>query len=149
MIKRRQLDGKEFDSFATRFASLPLARIWFGDYLALYLELGQQVGVYERSGRPKHERHIFTGFDWTLTDSNGETTRRSDLTEDRVMLLFTSSRVQSVARDVGNELLVCFDNECQIHTQGPAQPEWSLYETPDKNVSIENGRPILEADTFH
>ena len=146
MIKR-QLEDKEIECFLAGFASLPLSRIWFGDHLALYLELGQCIGKYKHSGRSEHERHIFVGYDWTLTDCNGGTMPRSDLAGDRVTQLLNRSQVWSVQLDLSNELLVEFDNHCVIRTIGTDQNDWSLYESPNKYLSIENGIPILETTT--
>ena len=146
---KRKLEDSEFDSFVGRFSSMPLARIWFGDYLALYLELGRLIGNYKNSGRSKHERHIFAGYDWTLTDSDAKTIPRSELTEAYVLQMLDCSRIRSVTLDVANELMVRFTNGCHIQTLGTDLPEWSLHETPDKYVSFENGWATLETDTVH
>lgn len=146
MIKR-QLEDLEVDCFLRGFASLPLSRIWFGDYLALYLELGRCIGRYKHSGRSEHERHIFAGYDWTLSNCTDGTTLRSDLTEERVLQMLNRSQVLSVKLDSSNELLVTFDNQCQICTRRTDRTDWSLYESPDKYLSIENGFPILEITT--
>ena len=143
---KQQLDDKEFGAFIARFDSLPLSRIWFGDYLALYLEFGPSVGVYQRSGRTKHERHVFAGYDWLLADDFGSEIPRSDLTESLVLKLLGESRVLSVSLDTRKELLMRFDCGWQLCTRGTEQTEWSLWEHPNKNVSFENGRPTLEID---
>jgi hypothetical protein len=146
MIKR-QLEDLEIECFLAGFASLPLSRIWFGDHLALYLELGQCIGKYKHSGRSEHERHIFLGYDWILTDCNGGTMRRSDLAGERVTQMLNRSQVRSVKLDLRNELLVEFENQCVICTIGTDQTDWSLYESPNKYLSIENGIPVLEITT--
>ena len=143
---KRHLDDKELGAFIGRFGSMPLSRIWFGDYLALYLELGSSVGVYQRSGRTKHERHIFAGYDWLLADNLGTEMPRSDMTESLVLKLLGNSHILSVSLDTREELLVRFDNACQLRTRGTEHPEWSLWEHPSKNVSYEYGRPTLEND---
>jgi len=146
MIKR-QLEDLEIECFLAGFASLPLSRIWSGDHSALYLELGQCIGTYKHSGRSEHERHIFLGYDWTLTDCNGETMRRSDLVGESITQMLNRSHVRSVNLDLRNELLVEFKNQCVICTIGTGQPDWSLYESPHKYLSIENGIPVLEITT--
>jgi len=146
MIKR-QLEDLEIEWFLAGFASLPLSRVWFGDHLALYLELGQFIGKYKHSGRSEYERHIFLGYDWTLTDCNGETLRRSDLVGESITQMLNRSHVRSVNLDLRNELLVEVKNRCVICTIGTGHPDWSLYESPNKYLSIENGIPVLEITT--
>lgn len=145
-MRKRYLDGRQLGAFIAGFGMMPLSRIWFGDYLALYLELGASVGVYQRSRRTKHERHIFAGYDWLLTDNVGTEMPRSDMTESLILKLLGNSRVLCVSLDSREELLVRFDNDCQLRTWGTEHPEWSLWEHPNKNVSYENGRPTLEID---
>lgn len=145
-MRKRHLDDGELGAFIAGFGLMPLSRIWFGDYLALYLELGSPVGVYQRSRRTKHERHIFAGYDWLLADNVGMEMPRSDMTEPLILELLGNSRVLSVSIDARRALLVRFDNACQLKTCGTEHPEWSLWEHPNKNVSYEAGRPTLEVD---
>ncbi len=141
---KQHLDVPEFLAFLAGFQSLPLSRIWFGDHLALYLELGQCIGNYGGSGRSMHERHIFAGYDWAIVDDKGTQMLRADLTESLVCKILGESRILSISLDAGEELVICLDHKVQLRTLGTEHPEWSLWECPDKNVSYEHGRPILE-----
>jgi len=48
-----------------------IARVWFGDYYALYLEFGLEIGSYEGSGRPLHQTTLFVGSSWSATRIDG------------------------------------------------------------------------------
>lgn len=145
MITKRNIEDSEFDSLARSFSSMPVARIWFGDHLAMYLEFGRAIGNYKNSVRSKHERHIFAGYDWSITASDGKTTLRSELAESQVELMLECSLVQSVSLDDNNELVIQFTDGYILRTSGTDQPDWCLHEAPDSYVSFEDGSTILES----
>lgn len=88
------------------------------------------------------EHSEFAGY-----DPNGVTFKRSELTEARVLQIFDGSNALSVKIDSCNELLVAFDNQCLIRTHSADQTDWVLFESPDKNVFIENGCTVMETET--
>ncbi len=145
MTTKRNLESSEFESFVRRFSSMPVTRVWFGDHLALYLELGRALDNYKHSDRSKHERHIFAGYDWSITSPDTKTLR-SELTESRVQEMLEHSLVRSVTLDDNNELLIQFTGGYSLRTSAAELPEWCLHEAPDRYVSFEDGSAVIESE---
>ena len=144
------IDPKEFAQIASRFAGLPVARPWLGDYTALYLEIGSLTGRYQHSGRPKAALCAYVGFDWVLSSPSGHaiTSAAAGSAAQAVVAL---EGAQVVGVRLAPALALAIDLAAGSCLQSLSDPKddqhWTLYLSDGLCISVRSGEIISEEST--
>lgn len=140
---RRPATWSDLRDYFSRLHSATIDRVWFGDFLAMYLEIGRQVGVYPRSGLSMCERGIFVGYDWIMsTSSEGIIDRKTPEAEATLAHLLSGSKIECATSLGSSDIWLHFDNGCILESRGGS--DWSLFESPDRYLSLDKGQPVIE-----
>jgi len=149
------------DSLLSDLVGKPVAHVWFGDYSALYLELG----VLTASDRKRRdcsvlnlcgEISIYAGFDWRIERPRSifgsrDCSRRRQNSMSTGLLGSTITAVSTFGRIP--ELQVGFSNGQWIATFSltPGNPEWQVsFRTPATiHLCTQNGRLFIERRVFN
>ena len=121
--------------------------MWFGDYSALYLELGQLTPRLRRDGTPGNPNGRFTiyaGFDWRIW-SPGSISGGSNSPSVASQLLGTTMTLATLS-ERALELEVGFSNGQRLVTVSQGGPDWyvSFRSEATVHLCVEDG--ILAVD---
>ncbi len=133
----------------------PISHVWFGDYSALYLELGELAPGHVRRdgslGNPIGEVTVYVGFDWRIERKKAAfiTSQARPIQYDALIEQFKGAAIVSISLSSSSkELEILFSNSNSLVTQtsDSPDPEWSVgFNVPSMgHLSVEKG--ILRHD---
>jgi hypothetical protein len=118
----------DFFEFLDRFKGRTVSSCWFSDYSILYLELGEAIDSTRNN--PKHEHHIFLGYDWRLMLVNGQHIERLERDDLFVEKLLTGQIISDLRIIEENKLQVEFANGNRLESKSGVNepPDWEIRE---------------------
>lgn len=127
-------------------SSQPVSHVWFGDYSALYLEIGDLTHGQTRN--PTGRFTIYAGFDWRL-GYLGATSARPASALLAEHLIGTTVVSASIGED-GHELEVGFSNGLRLMTFSQGEPDWcvSFRSGATMHLCIEHGSLKVDRRDF-
>ena len=118
-----------------------VSHVWFGDYSALYLELGQLTPGATRN--PQGQFTIYAGFDWRL-EGGGSNSGGFNSSSTANQLLGTAVTGAKLSVD-SSELEVGFSNGVHLITVSLGEPDWHVSFRPSNlHLCIEGGRLVVD-----
>jgi hypothetical protein len=148
MVVRTAIDESRFAELAGALAGLPISRVWFGDYTALYLEIGPLTDIYSYSGRPKGQHTIYLGFDWVLESDAGQRVFSADNgSAKRIGGALTSDQVVAATLSASCELVLVLASHRRFRSvaNAPGETEWTLYLAGDACIFFDGRSLVLES----
>ena len=137
-----------------------ISHAWYGDYAALYLELGNLSKGHPRKngslGNAIGEITVFAGYDWNAEFASsklrgwGSTIEQRESLASRILgssIVFANMGIKS------NELEIIFSTGVMLVTRKDRSrlPDWSISDTrtnPTTHLSIGNGGLQIERDPY-
>ncbi len=139
----------EFTELASPFEGQAVASVWLGDYTALYIEIGDVVGSYTDSGRPKAKYCAYLGFDWELkADDEALLTSAEPGAKANIAELLQSRRIAEVVATSSLELELRLDPDARLIsvTKAGESPEWTLFLPSGGCLASEASSLVIEAE---
>jgi hypothetical protein len=131
-------------------ARLPVSHVWFGDYSALYLELGELKPGKQRkdgtAGNPFGQITVYAGYSWRLERAGVVYSGKANTTDDRhkVATAVKNSTITTASTVGGTlDLQVEFSNGFWLVTfdETEGDPEWSVsFNTGREHLCVSEGR---------
>jgi hypothetical protein len=115
--------------------------VWFGDYSALYLELGRLTQGATRN--PEGQFTIYAGFDWRLEGAGliSGGFNNSSAAKQLLGTVVTSATLSQSS----SELEVGFSNELRLVTVSLGEPDWHVSFRPSNlHLCVEGGRLAVD-----
>ena len=151
MRSRRQEASEEAATeFLARFRGSVVSSVWFSDHRVMYLEVGNRLPAQQAENHPKHEKHIFPGYNWIIRQSVGDPIERRHSGSDRLAEdLLVDRQVASVLVSGAFELVVHLDSGTIIESVSDREedPDWDLRDGHEYlgvsagSFQFETGRP--------
>ncbi len=137
---KHKTDRTAYRSLVSGMTGLPVARVWFGDNKALYLEVGNQIASYE-SGELQCEHSIYFGFDWkyvpipvAIADGQHEINAfvRTELIKKQIRNIEISRQMQIEIQFSAGSLVSLQDPESK-------NPDWCIHTAGNESIYWEDG----------